>query len=352
MANTEKIVSKDPAEKLAFKRLSVLQLAEALGSVTEACRHGGMDRTSFYAWKKRFAESGLDGLKDLSNAPHHHPFTTPPEVEAKLIETAFEHPGWGCTKLSDYLRLHGFQISSPSAQKILIRHGMGSKYERLIKLEERHLKQGFELNDEQIRQIEKMNPVFKERHVESSAPGELLCQDTKTVGSISGIGRIYLHAVVDSYGSYAFGFLYTSKIPEAAIAVLHNEVIPCYQKWNLPIQAVLTDNGREFCGTDAHPFELYLRLNDIEHRTTRVRSPRTNGFVERFNRTVSEDFVQKAFRTKLYTSVEELQIDFDKWLYSYNYERPHRGYRNLGKRPIDTVQAFIKKSKEDVRHQG
>ena len=73
MANTEKIVSKDPAEKLAFKRLSVLQLAEALGSVTEACRHGGMDRTSFYAWKKRFAESGLDGLKDLST----HPTTIP-----------------------------------------------------------------------------------------------------------------------------------------------------------------------------------------------------------------------------------------------------------------------------------
>ena len=102
----------------------------------------------------------------------------------------------------------------------------------------------------------------------------------------------------------------------------------------------------------AHPYELYLRLNDIEHRTTRVRSPRTNGFVERFNRTVSEDFVQKAFRTKLYTSVEELQVDFDKWLYSYNYERPHRGYRNMGKRPIDTIQAFIKNPKEGVRHQS
>lgn len=352
MAQAQKIVSKDPSEKLAHKRLSVLQLAEALGSVTEACKHGGMDRTSFYTWKKRFSESGLEGLKDLSNAPHHHPFTTPPEVEAKLLETALEHPGWGCTKLSDYLKLNGFQISSPVAQKILIRHSMGSRYERLMRLEDKHLQEGIELSPEQIKLIEKMNPAFQERHVESSKPGELLCQDTKTVGAISGIGRVYLHAVVDAYGSYAFGFLYTSKVPEAAVAVLHNEVLPRYRKWGLDVEAVLTDNGREFCGTEAHPYEVYLELNDIEHRTTRVKSPQTNGFVERFNRTVKEDFLQKAFRTKLYTSLEELQTDLDKWLYHYNYERPHRGYRNMGKRPIDTVQAFIKNSKESVRHQA
>lgn len=352
MGKVEKIVSKDPSEKLAHSRLSVLQLAEELGNVTEACRRAGMDRTSFYAWKKRFSESGFAGLKDLSNAPHHHPFTTPPEVENQLIETAFEHPGWGCTKLSDYLKLNGYKVSSPVAQKILIKHEMGSKYERLIRLEERHLQEGFELNDEQIRLIEKMNPVFQERHVESSAPGELLCQDTKTVGSISGIGRIYLHAVVDAYGSYAFGFLYTSKISEAAAAILHNDVLPCYREWGIEVGAILTDNGREFCGTEEHPYEFYLSLNNIEHRRTKIRSPRTNGFVERFNRTVKEEFLQKAFRTKLYTSVDELQGDLDEWLHFYNFERPHRGYRNLGKRPFDTVQNFIEKPEEIVRHQS
>lgn len=55
---------------------------------------------------------------------------------------------------------------------------------------------------------------------------------------------------------------------------------------DLPVRAVLTDNGREFCGTERHPYELYLALNEIEHRTTRVGSPKTNGFVERFNGTV------------------------------------------------------------------
>ena len=43
----------------------------------------------------------------------------------------------------------------------------------------------------------------------------------------------YLHAVVDTYGSYAFGFLHLSKQPEAAVAVLHNEVLPFYRRLKL-----------------------------------------------------------------------------------------------------------------------
>jgi len=86
---------------------------------------------------------------------------------------------------------------------------------------------------------------------------------------------------------------------------------------------------------------LFLQLSDIEHRTTKVRSPKTNGFVERFNRTVKEEFIFVAFRKKIYTSIYDLQDELDLWLTHYNYERPHRGYRNLGKRPFDTVNNFI-----------
>ena len=43
-----KVTAKDPGEKLAHRRLTVLELAERLGNVSEACRRGGIDRTSFY----------------------------------------------------------------------------------------------------------------------------------------------------------------------------------------------------------------------------------------------------------------------------------------------------------------
>ncbi len=113
------------------------------------------------------------------------------------------------------------------------------------------------------------------------------------------------------------------------------------------MKSVLTDNGREYCGTDSHPYEIYLQLNDIAHKKTKVRHPQTNGFVERFNRTVLDEFFRPAFRTKFYESLETLQKDLDKWLYFYNNERPHQGYRNRGKRPVDAVKEFVKIVNED-----
>jgi transposase InsO family protein len=337
-----KITTKDPALKLAHKRLSVLQLAEALGNVSEACRHSGMDRTSFYEYKRRFQTHGIEGLKDLPPIHKTHPQTTPPEVVEKVLALSMAHPTRGCVWLSDKLKLEGIHVSSPTVQDILIKQGMGKRYERLLKLEEHAAQAALPLTPEQVALIEKNNPCFRERHIESSRPGELLSQDTFYVGRLKGVGRVYLHVVVDTYGSYAFGFLHTSKQPEAAVAVVHNDVLPFYQARDLAVTAILTDNGREFCGSDRHPYELYLQLNDIEHRTTRVRRPQTNGFVERFNRTVLDEFLRTAFRTKFYETVEELQADLDQWLVYYNTERPHHGYRNMGRRPIDTVEQYLK----------
>ena len=61
-----RIVAEDPAVKLARQRMSVLQLAQALGSVSAACRRAGMDRTSFYEWKRRFQTQRLGRAAGLA----------------------------------------------------------------------------------------------------------------------------------------------------------------------------------------------------------------------------------------------------------------------------------------------
>lgn len=218
---------------------------------------------------------------------------------------------------------------------------LGTRYQRWLALERRQAEQPIELTAEQVAFIEKQNPCFRERHVESSRPGELLSQDTFYVGHMKGVGKVYLHTVVDTHASYAFGFLHPSKQPEAALAVLHNDVLPFYAEVGLSVEAVLTDNGREFCGRDDHPYELYLELNEIEHRTTRIGRPQTNGFVERFHGTALDEFFRIVFRQRFYESVDALQQDFDEWLRHYNTERPHLGYRNLGRTPWQTVQQHI-----------
>jgi len=327
--------------KLAKQRLSVLELAERLGNVSEACKRRGMDRTSFYEWKRRFQTHGLEGLKDLPPIHKSHPQAVKPEIANRIVELALEHPSYGCNKIEKLLSFEGPYVSNVTIQKILIDHGLGSRYDRWLALERKSAEEGLELSADQITYLEKMNPSFRERHVESSGPGQLLSQDTFFVGTLKGVGRVYMHTVIDTYGSFAFGFLHTTKQPEAAVAVLHNEVLPFYEEQGVKVQAILTDNGREYCGRETHPFELYLELNEIEHRRTKVRSPKTNGFVERFNRTALDEFYRVAFRKKLYESVESLQHDLDAWLREYNYERPHLGYRNQGRRPWETIELFL-----------
>jgi len=336
-------------KKVVGQRLSIIKLAEALGNVSEACRRRGIDRTSFYEYKRRFQTHGLEGLRDFPPIPQTHPQATSPEVAQRILAVSMEHPAWGCKRISDLLKLEGISVSAPTVQNILTKNGLKTMYDRLVKLEEKASGEKIELTGEQIKYLEQNNPCFRERHIESSKPGELLAQDTFYVGRLKGVGQVYLQAVVDTYGSYAFGRLYISKVPECSVEILHNEVLGQYQEWQMPVKAVITDNGSEYCGKDTHPYELYLSLNDIEHRRTKVNRPRTNGFVERFNRTALNEFFRKAFREKFYESVEILQKDFDEWLKYYNNERTHQGYRNMGKRPIDTIKEFIcQEQKESV----
>ena len=235
-----------------------MHLAEALGNVSEACRRRGISRTQFYEYKRRIQTYGLEGLKDLPPIHKTHPQTTPPEVVEKILELFLANPMRGCVRLSDQLKLIRISVSSPTIQKILIKHGMGSRYQRLLKLEEKALDHKSELTAEQVKAIEKANPCFKERHVESSRPGELLCQDTFYVGHLKGVGKVYLQAVVDTYCSYGFGYLHTGKLPEHAATILHNDVLPQYWEWKIAVSAILTDNGREYCGKEHHANELYL----------------------------------------------------------------------------------------------
>lgn len=328
-------------KKLAQKRLTLLQLAEKLGNVSKACQMHKVSRSQFYEYKRSFQEYGFEGLIDRPPIPGPHPNEISENTKNRIIALSLENPAFGQQRIADQLALEGLAVCATTIRNIWKKAGMETKYKRLLKLEE-SLSEDFELTETQIRLLEKANPEFKERNVESHYSGYLLCQDTFYVGRLKGVGRVYLQAVVDTYGSFAFGKLYTSKRPETAADVLYDRVLPFYEENDICIENILTDNGTEFKGRPTiHLYEIFLELNDINHRKTKVASPRTNGFVERFNRTILDEFFRTAFRKKLYESVSALQEDLDKWLHYYNYDRPHRGYRNQGRRPFETFQMGI-----------
>lgn len=131
-------------------------------------------------------------------------------------------------------------------------------------------------------------------------------------------------------------------MPVTAADLLYDRVLPFYEALGVEVGAVLTDNGREFCGIpEKHPYELLLAMEGIEHRTTKVRSPRTNGFVERMNRTLLDECFRVQGRQTWYIGVDEIQRDLDTFLRYYNLERSHHGYRLKGRTPAQALREAL-----------
>ncbi len=191
----------------------------------------------------------------------------------------------------------------------------------------------------------------KEAHgeFESECPGYCGAQDTFYVGTLKGVGRIYQQTFLDTYTKVAFAKLYDRKTPLVAADLLNDRVIPFFDEHQIPLGRVLTDRGTEYCGApERHEYELYLAVENIDHTRTKVKSPQTNGIVERFHKTVLNEFYRVAFRRKIYSGIEQLQADLDAWLREYNELRPHQGRWCYGKTPLQTFVDSVPLAKEKM----
>ena len=327
-------------KKLARRKLSLLELASELGNVSKACRIIGYSRQQFYEIRRNYQLHGAAGLVDCLPGPKGpHPNRVSEEVEKAVLEHSLAYPTHGCLRVAEELTLRGLQVSSGGVRGVWSRHNLLSRHERLLRLEQAVSREKIELKPEQIRLLERFSPEFRERHIETKGVGELVAVDTFMVGHLKGVGRVYLQSVIDCHSRHAWGRLYTSKLPLTAVHVLNEDVLPFFEQHEVPVKTILSDNGREFCGRpDRHPYELFLQLEDIEHRTTRVRRPQSNGFVERLHRTLLDEHFRIKGRLKWYESVEEMQKDLDEYLLVYNTKRPHQGRGMNGRTPL---QAFM-----------
>jgi len=328
-------------EKLIKARVGMLALAEELKNISLACRRAGISRSHFYEIKDAFERYGPEGLAPATKRKPRMPNQTPPEVERRILGMTAQFPTYSYLRISLQLKLVGVGASPAAVRGVWERHGLTLKIQRLLWLEQKTAAEGGVLTERQIRLLQKHRGrvADPEQHVESPRPGYLLCQDTYFVGTIKGVGRIYMQSVVDAHCSLGFAKLYLSKVPMTAVDVLNERVTPFYDDHDVQIDHLLTDNGREYCGRELHhPFELFLAINQIEHRRTQVHSPETNGFCERFHRTLKEEFFSIAFRRKFYETLDDLQIDLDLYMEFYNRERAHQGYRTQGRTPYRAFQ--------------
>ena len=330
--------------KVARRKLSLLELAQEMNNVSKACKIMGYSRTQFYEIRRNYQTFGSEGLLDrLPGARGPHPNRVDPAVEKAVLGHSLEHPGHGPLRVSQELNLKGIHVSAKGVRGVWSRHKLLTKHERLLRLEKTMREQRIELNDEQIRLLERFSPEFRERHIETHYTGDLVAVDTFFVGTLKGIGRIYMQSVIDCYSRHAWGRLYTSKLPVTAIHVLNTDVLPFFEQQRGQVDTILSDNGREFCGReDRHPYELFLQLEGIEHRKTKVRRPQSNGFVERLHRTLLDEHFRVMGRKKFYESVEEMQKDLEAYLVTYNRKRPHQGRGMDGRTPWQAFKDGLK----------
>lgn len=327
-------------EKVARRKLSLLQLALQLDNVSKACSIMGYSRQQFYEIRRNFQTYGAEGLLDrLPGAKGPHPNRVAKEIEDAILAYALEHPCHGQLRVEQALRLQGIQVSAGGIRGVWMRHGLLTKHERLLRLEKATAERRIELTDEQVRLLERFSPEFRERHIEAPHTGSLVAVDTFFVGAFKGVGKLYLQTAIDCHSRRAWARLYTSKLPITAVHLLNEDVLPAFEAADARIEVVLSDNGREFCGRpDRHPYELFLQLEGITHRTTRVKRPQSNGIVERFHRTLLDEHFRVEGRRTWFETAEEMQTVLDAYLVTYNEQRPHQGRGMNGRTPL---QAFL-----------
>ena len=299
--------------------------------IAGACKIFGVSRTTFYKIKKQFVETG--SLEPRVRRKPRMPNETSLSKKKLLLDLIKERPNWGIDRYSYAFRQKGISFARYGIYASLRRFGLSRRFQRLIYVET------LKSNNQPVteRNIKKLKKHFQTiQH--GQWPGHIVALDTFLVGHLKGVGRIYQVTGIDLCSRYGWAQLYTSKGQVDTINFVEQILVPKFFNNNIDIESILTDNGSEFIG---HKFTQMLQDYDIRHIRIKPGKPILNGYCERFQRTILEEFYQPEFRKTFFKSLQTLQEALDEYLVYYNFERAHFGLDKLGEIPINIFKSKI-----------
>ena len=209
-------------------------------------------------------------------------------------------------RAGDVGRVGGSRPTSPAGgawrwppstiQRLLRRHGLGTRRERLLVLEHHSAQRAGPLT-ERTRQRLWRARHGSARHVAAQAPGELVCLDTFYIGKLKGVGKVWQITACDAATSYGVAGILPTLAHEAVARFLRITLVPLFQRAGWPIRRVLTDRGNEFKAS----FDEACRELGIRHTRTKPRHAWTNGFVELLRQTILNEHWRVVFRRQYFT---------------------------------------------------
>ena len=297
-------------------RLKVLAHWEKYG--IEAAMHAfNIKRRTLYYWKNKYKSGNFvaEALNDQSKAPRRKRKRIWPEEiikEIKRIRNECPSPNLGEEKLYPELKPfcdeRGLTCPKPTTIGRLVKDlgGLRRSPQKVSHFGK-------------IKPIKRQKALRKPKNLKPLYPGHLVALDTVEI-FINGIRR-YVITFEDIYTRFSFAWATKSHASLAA-----KEFFGLCQKafpYSFNFLWVLTDNGSEF----KKHFAEELKQLHLTHYHTYPRTPKMNAHVERFNRTIQEDFVD--FRYQLIKNdVDEFNRQLMDWLIWYNARRVHHAFQN------------------------
>ena len=261
------------------------------------CAEIGVHQAVLHTWVRKYREGGESGLKPRRQR-RTAPTPTSVRLRRKITEVKREQPAFGVKRISQWLKRMLFLKASPeTVRKTLHREGLMPKTRKKVR----------------------RNPP-KPRFFERSTPNQMWQSDIFTFRL--GGRNAYLIGFVDDYSRYVVGLgLFRSQTAEHVLEVYRTAV----SEYGVP-KEMLTDQGRQYANWRGKTrFQKEMEKDRVHHLLSRAHHPMTLGKVERFWKTIWEEFLVRG----QFGSFEEARDRVRYWVQYFNHQRPHQGLEGM-----------------------
>ncbi len=251
-------------------------------STRKVSRHLGYSQRAIVNWVRKAKSIGYHPIPTLSSKPLHHPKELSEQKIQAIIQKRFEL-GRASEVVHKALGEEGITVSVSSVKRVLDRRGL----------------------------LRKRSP-WKRLHLGTPRPNVLYMGDlvqVDTIHLLTEIGRIYVFTLIDLYSRWAYARCYEKATTKSAIDFLRRAKTESLFRF----KCVQSDNGPEFS-------QHFTERIKVTHRHSRIRHPNDNAHLERFNRTIQEECLDR-----LPKEVNLINRELPKYLKFYNEKRYHFG---------------------------